>query len=157
VEFGHRFLVDRFVVTPFAAIEFSYLWQRGYTETTPASPGGILGLTYAPQETLSLPASLGVQWDSRHVLRNGAVLSPFARVAWVHEFEPNRQVTPSFNVAPGVSFVSTGTHAVSDFAKVDVGAKLDVAPGLSLFARLTGEFASSVRGYSATGGYRLAW
>jgi outer membrane autotransporter protein len=158
VEHGYRFPVERFVLTPFAAVEFSQLWQPSYTETSFTSTGpGILGLTFGSQSTLSLPASLGLQLGYRHVFGDGAVLSPFARVAWVHEFEPNRQVRPAFNVAPTVSFVSTGAHAVSDFARFDVGAKLEAKPGLSMFARFTGEVASNSRSYAVTVGHRFTW
>ncbi|MFX8668592.1 autotransporter domain-containing protein, partial [Acinetobacter baumannii] len=61
-ELGWRQTVGRVAVTPFGAIQFANIWQRGYTETpTYGGPAGLLGLTYQPQSTTSLPSSLGVQ------------------------------------------------------------------------------------------------
>ena len=37
-------------------------------------------------------SSLGIQFDSRILLRNDRVLRPFVRVAWRHEFETERTV-----------------------------------------------------------------
>jgi outer membrane autotransporter protein len=85
------------------------------------------------------------------------VLSPYARAAWVHEFQPDRQVTPSFNVAPGFPFSMSGVSAASDVARINVGANLGVASHASLFAAVSGEFASNTRSYGVTGGYRVGW
>lgn len=85
------------------------------------------------------------------------VFSPFVRAAWVHEFDPDRRVIPSFNVAPAFSFVTNGTHVASDLAKVSVGAKLMVTPQSTLFASFNGEYAKDSTAYMVTGGYRANW
>ena len=159
VELGRRIDFDRFAVTPFTAVEFTNLWQKQYSENSVLLNGspGILGLTYASQRIFSTPASLGVQFDSQHVLSNGVVFSPFVRAAWVHEFDPDRRVIPSFNVAPAFSFVTNGTHVASDLAKVSVGAKLMVTPQSTLFASFNGEYAKDSTAYMVTGGYRANW
>src|SRR5205823_1324321 len=87
-ELGWRQMFGRFAVTPFAAVQFAELWQNGYSETSTTFDGqpGVLGLTYGSRTVSSLPAFLGLQVDTNIRLENGSYLSPFARVAWVHEF-----------------------------------------------------------------------
>jgi uncharacterized protein with beta-barrel porin domain len=60
-------------------------------------------------------------------------------------------------VAPGVNFVTSGARLSSDFARFDIGARADVARGLSLFARFSGEIAAGSQTYSAVGGYKMEW
>ena len=93
LEVGRSYALPWLNVTPFAAVQTSTLWQRGFTETsTAAGLPGILGLTYQSQTTTSLPTFLGVQLDTRLALANGMVWSPFLRAAWVHEFNPDRSI-----------------------------------------------------------------
>jgi outer membrane autotransporter protein len=159
LEIGRREQFDRFAVTPFTSIEFARLWQQGYSETSTLVGGGagILGLTYASQTTLSLPTQVGVQLDSQFALANGMVLAPFTRFAWMHEFSQDRQITASFNVAPGVDFTSVGTPAASDLARVIAGAKLMVTQRAWLFASFNGEFAGNTQSYGASGGFKVGW
>src|SRR5581483_4009243 len=115
-------------VTPFAALQFSQLWQRGYSETSTTLGGapGILGLTFAPQSTSSLPVSLGTQVDTSFALASGTMISPFARAACVHEFKPNTSVSPSFITIPGSAFTVAGISAPRDALKLDTGVRLPI-------------------------------
>jgi len=72
LEIGRTYALPRFNVTPFAALQGSTLWERGFTEssTTGGLPG-ILGLTYQSQTVTSLPTFLGVQFDTRWAWANG--------------------------------------------------------------------------------------
>ena len=54
------------------------------------------------------------------------MLKPYARVSWVHEFEPNRQVTASFINMPAAAFTVDGARAASDAARIDAGAKFAI-------------------------------
>jgi len=160
LEIGRRSDFGRFAVTPFTAIEFGQLWQQGYSETSRLVVGGgpgVLGLTYGAQATTSVQSSIGVQVNSRFELSGEMVLSPFVRVAWVHEFQPAREVTPSLNVAPGFSFSSSGVSAASDLTRVNAGANLRVGAHESIFAAVSGDFGSNTRSYGVTGGYRIGW
>jgi outer membrane autotransporter protein len=157
IEVGHRIQAYGGALTPFASVEFLKLWQNAYSEINSSGGSSTLGLSFPEQSSTSLPASLGVQFDSRFALSNGTAVTPFARIAWVHEFNPNRSITAAFNVAPGVNFITSGARMNSDFARFDVGARADVARGLSLFARLSGEIAAGSQTYSAVGGYKMEW
>jgi outer membrane autotransporter protein len=158
-ELGFRQAYRGFVVTPFIAVEPSTLRQRGFTETSVQANGapGILGLTFDSKTTNSLPTFVGAQFDTRHAFANGWVLSPFARVSWVHEFQPNRQLSATFVTLPVAAFTVDGARAAGDSARLDAGAKLTVLPGKSLFANFTGEWSDRGRSYAAAGGFRAAW
>ena len=122
LEVGRSYALPWLNVTPFAAVQTSTLWQRGFTETsTAAGLPGILGLTYQSQTTTSLPTFLGVQLDTRLALANGTVWSPFLRAAWVHEFNPDRSIAGSFVSVPGTLFAVDGARAWSDALKVNAG------------------------------------
>ncbi len=154
LELGWKQTYGRHAVTPFVAIEPAATWQHGFTETT---PGGILGLRVAGRTTTSLPAFVGVQFESSGTLSSGAVLSPFARVSWVHEFRPDREISASFVSIPQASFTVAGARAARDAMRFDGGAKLALREGVALFANLTGEWSDRSRSYGATGGIRATW
>jgi uncharacterized protein with beta-barrel porin domain len=153
VELGWKQAYGRVNVTPFVAVEPSVAWQRGFTE----SGTGILGLTVASHTATSLPTFVGVQFDGRYVTPEGAVLAPYSRVSWVHEFEPDRRVSAAFITVPGASFTVNGARAASDAARLDTGAKLTFSGGLALFANFTGEWSDHTHSYAGSGGFRYAW
>jgi outer membrane autotransporter protein len=158
LEVGRSYVLPWVYVTPFAAVQTSTLWQRGFTETsTAAGLPGILGLTHQSQTTTSLPTFLGVQLDTRLALANGTVWSPFLRAAWVHEFNPDRSINGSFVSVPGTLFTVDGARAWSDALKVNAGSRLALNQYASLFASFDGEFANSGQSYAGRGGIRFSW
>jgi uncharacterized protein with beta-barrel porin domain len=157
LEAGRNYALPWINVTPFAAVQTSTLWERGFTETSSAGGlPGILGLTYQSQTTTSLPTFLGVQLDTRFTLNN-MVWSPFVRTAWVHEFRPDRSITGSLVSVPGTLFTVDGARAWSDALKVNAGPRLALNQYASLFASFDGEFADSGHSYAGRGGVRFAW
>ena len=158
LEVGCSYALQWLNVTPFAAVQTSTLWQRGFTETsTAAGLPGILGLTSQSQTTTSLPTFLGVQLDTRLALANGTVWSPFLRAAWVHEFNPDRSIANSFVSIPGTLFAVDGARAWSDALKVNAGTRVALNQYASLLASFDGEFANSGQSYAGRGGIRFSW
>jgi outer membrane autotransporter protein len=159
LEVGSKQVFKWFAVTPFAAVQFAELWQNGFTETNPVPAGaaGPLGLTYGSISVSSLPTFVGAQFDTRIALANGMALSPYARVSWVHEFNPNRAINASFIALPGAAFSVDGPRAASDAVRVDAGAKLAIRPNAWLFASFDGEFSNRSQSYAGKGGVRVAW
>jgi uncharacterized protein with beta-barrel porin domain len=145
--------------TPFAAVQVSSLRQAGYTEssTTLAGAPGVLGLTYQPVTTTSLPTFLGVQFDTSVTFPNGMAWSPFARVSWVHEFDPARNITASLTSLTSSIFTVDGARAASDSAKIDLGSQLAITRNVSLIASFNGEFSGREQIYSGTGAIRVSW
>jgi outer membrane autotransporter protein len=157
LEFGFKQKFAGTAVTPFVAMQFSKLWQGGFTESTGANALGPLGLNVAATTAWSLPTFLGAQVDKRIELANGMVLAPYGRISWVHEFSPNRRVSASFAALPGTSFTVDGPRATTNAAAIDIGAKLAVNPRAWLFAGFTGEFAHRSQSYAGKGGVRVNW
>jgi len=159
VEVGAKQVFGSFAVTPFAALQFAQLWQNGFIEASPVPAGaaGPLGLTYGSTSVTSLPSFLGAQIETRIALANGMWLSPYGRLSWVHEFNPNRAINATFLALPGVGFTVDGPRAARDAARIDAGAKLAFAPNAWLFASFDGEFSDRSQSYAGRGGVRVAW
>jgi outer membrane autotransporter protein len=157
LEVGSTRPFGRVAVTPFVAVQFAELWQSGYTEANVAPAGaGPLGLSYAAQTAASLPTFLGAQVDGRFDLPFAAV-SPYARLSWMHEFSPTRQISPSFIGLPGTSFTVVGAPAARDAAKVEVGSKLAISRSVKAFVSFDGAFAERSEAYAGKGGFNFVW
>src|SRR5262249_56689766 len=105
----------------------------------------------------SLPTFLGAQFDTRFAVWKGMMLSPYARLSWVHEFKPDRSINPSFIALPGAAFTVDGPRASSDAARIDAGAKLAVSRNAWLFASFDGEFSSRSQSYAGKAGAKVSW
>jgi uncharacterized protein with beta-barrel porin domain len=66
-------------------------------------------------------------------------------------------LTTVFQALPGASFVIKGAHPAKDAALVSVGGELRLTTGITLLAKLDGEFSSHAQAYAATGTLRWAW
>jgi autotransporter-associated beta strand protein len=158
-ELGYRQVFGGFAVTPFAALQFAELWQSGYSESSTTLTGtpGVLGLTYASQKVSSLPSFLGAQFDTRVVLANGTVWMPFARLSWVHELEPTRDVSGSFIALPVTDFTVFGPSAARDAGRIDIGSTLAIGRNTSVFASFDGEFSDRSQMYAGRSGIKITW
>ncbi len=159
LELGYRYPIASFVVTPFAAIEASGLRQAAFTETDLVTTGGfgVDGLTFRRKTAVSLPTSLGAQVETDIALPNGFALTPFARLAWVHEFRPERNLDASFTALPAAVFSIDGARVASDALEVKTGAKLKLGSNASLFANFEGELAGRSRSYTGMAGFNFTW
>ncbi|TPI59369.1 autotransporter domain-containing protein [Mesorhizobium sp. B3-1-3] len=79
------------------------------------------------------------------------------RAAWVHEFEPDRSVKPSFQAAPGTSFVIQGTSAAEDAVAVNAGLKMNWSSNTSMFAAFDGKFGDGLQSYGGDVGLKVNW
>jgi uncharacterized protein with beta-barrel porin domain len=159
LEIGNTYAFNGIGITPFVAAQVSEQSQRGYTESSVTAGGGpgMLGLTYQPVTVWSLPTFVGAQFDTRVVFANGAVWSPYARVSWVHEFNPTRQVSAFISALPAATFTVDGARAASDSAKIDLGSRLVVSRNVAFTANVSGELSDRGQTYSGTGSLRVSW
>jgi uncharacterized protein with beta-barrel porin domain len=158
LEIGRTFDFNRVSVTPFAAVQAARLWQGAYTETSTAGMApGVLGLSYAAHSVSSLPVSLGAKFDGRVDFGNGVLWSPFVHAAWVHEFEPSRDITATLGTVTVPAFTIEGARAASDAARVDLGSRLVLNRGWELSARVTSEFSRLGQSYAGMGALRVSW
>jgi outer membrane autotransporter protein len=158
LEVGSKQALGWLAVTPFVAVQVSKLWQNGFTETNPAPAGaGVLGLTEDSLAVSSLPTFVGAQFDGRFYFPGGMIASPYARLSWVHEFNPTRNVTASFIALPGTLFTVDGPRAAHDSGRVEVGSRLAVNQNVKAFASFDGEFSSRAQVYAGRGGVIVTW
>ncbi len=158
VEIGRLFEAGAIGITPFANLQPSQLWQSGYTESSTTMTGGpgAFPLAFQAKSTTSLPMSLGAQFDARGAI-DARPFSAFLRLAWVHEFLPNRNVTAGFVNLPGSLFTVDGARAASDAARIDLGAKYAVGAQTSLFVNAGAELSNRGESFSGTVGLRIMW
>ena len=148
----------RLAVTPFAAFQPVFLWTPAVSESSVTATGqpGVFALNYQAQNTTSLPAFLGAQFDVSTVL-GGRPFSAWLRAAWVHEFNTYRGVTAGFAVLPGTSFAVDGAKAASDAARFDLGVKYDVGSQTSLFLNGSTELSWRGQNIAGTAGLRIVF
>jgi len=84
-------------------------WQNGFNRTNPLPAGAVdpLGLSFGSRSVTSLPTFWVRSSIPAFVFRNGMALSPYARLSWVHEFNPDRAINPTFIALPDAAFTAT--------------------------------------------------
>jgi outer membrane autotransporter protein len=154
LEAGWRRPVGRHFVTPFVGVDAYELEIDGFTENSQRVDGGrsILGLTYQGDSVTSVTSSVGIQFDTHYALANERVLTPFVRVAWVHEYNPERSLRSFLTTAPTAAFLVDGASAAEDVARVHAGLKLDLSERIALFGFFEGEFSDRSDSYAGIGG-----
>jgi uncharacterized protein with beta-barrel porin domain len=146
-------------VTPFVGMDVMRLNSGGFTENSEAAGGGpgILGLTFGSSSVTSLTSVVGVQVDMRIALARGGAVTPFVRVAWVHEFNPDRNLDSFLTQSPAATFSVDGAPAASDAARVNAGLKVDINETVALFTYFDGAFSDRSQGYAGNGGLKISW
>jgi len=159
LQVGHKFLFDRFAVTPFAAVQYMQLWQHAYSETSFIGAGvpGILGLNVQSRTISSLPTFLGAEVNTRIAVAHGAVWAPFVRASWVHEFMPDRTVAAAMSILPTGTFIVDGPRAARDAARVEAGSNFHVTRNATFFASFVGEYSGQTTSNAGSAGLRVNW
>jgi len=101
-------------------------------------------------------SELGLRADKSFVLRN-AVLTLRGRLAWAHDFDPERAAAATFQALPGASFAVNGAQPAADAALTTASAEVKWLNGWSTLATFEGEFSSVTRSYAGKGTVRYAW
>jgi outer membrane autotransporter protein len=154
LEGGNRFSLPGFGLTPYAALQLESVHTPGFAERSSSS---LFGLTYASETVTDTRSELGAWIDTRRVLGNGMTLLLRGRGAWVHDFDPDRHLTPAFEALPGASFVVNGASAAGDAALASAAAELTLRRGLRFIAKFDGQFADGSETLAATATLRATW
>jgi outer membrane autotransporter protein len=133
LEAGYRMSSGRLTLTPFVAVQPSWLHSSAYQETNDGASSSI-GLSFPQRDVRSLPVFAGAQISATLQLSEKVTLSTSLRAAWKREFETARGQSPSFNAAPAVPFMVRGAPATRDMARVQAGLQVNVGNSLSLFS-----------------------
>nr|WP_245323354.1 autotransporter domain-containing protein [Bradyrhizobium stylosanthis] len=157
VETGHRFAPPWMNVglTPYAAGQFTTIALPGYAEAV-LSGSNAFALAYGSKSVTDPRAELGFRAD-RVVAATNGVLTLRGRLAWAHDFNPNRAIAATFQALPDASFVVNGAAQAADSALLTAALEKRWQSGWSAAATLEGEFSSVTRAYTGKGVVRYAW
>ncbi|MDI1262911.1 MAG: autotransporter domain-containing protein, partial [bacterium] len=155
VEGGYRFVSQGFGWTPYAAGQFTTFELPAYAESV-VSGANTFALAYGAKSVTDTRSELGLRTDKSFAMQT-AILTLRGRVAWAHDFNPNRGVGATFQTLPGASFFVNGAAQASDSALVTASAETKWMNGWSTAATFEGEFSNVTRSYAGKGVVRYAW
>jgi uncharacterized protein with beta-barrel porin domain len=155
LEGGYRFVAQGFGLTPYAAGQFATFELPSYAETVVAGANSF-ALGYAAKSVTATRSELGLRSDKSFAMEQ-AILTLRGRVAWAHDFNPDRTIAATFQSLPGASFVVNGAAQARDTALATASAEAKWLNGFSLAATFEGEFSGVTRSYAGKGVARYAW
>jgi uncharacterized protein with beta-barrel porin domain len=155
VEGGYRLDAAGIGFTPYAAGQFTALDMPSYAEET-ISGADTFALAYNARSVTDTRAELGLRLDKSFAKADGDVTLR-GRLAWAHDFNPDRSLTATFQTLPGASFVVNGAAMARDSALVTAAIETKWRNGWSAAASFEGEFSSVTRSYSGKGALRYSW
>jgi autotransporter-associated beta strand protein len=159
LEGGYRFVapaIDGGIgITPYAAAQFTTFDQPGYAEQALVGSNAF-ALAYGAKSVTDTRSELGIRTDKSYALP-GAILTLRGRLAWAHDYDPDRSVAATFQTLPGASFVADGAAQASDSALTTASAELKWTNNWSAAATFEGEFSNVTRSYAGKGVVRYTW
>jgi len=157
IEIGRDMTYGTFNVTPFAALEIAELRSNGFSEVNVSGTPGSPALQVNGGQTSSVPLFVGGRFATAYQFGNGVVFRPVLSLAYVHEFEPDRNITANIISLPGSAFLVNGARPASDAVQTKLGAELQIGRGVALFANFDGEFSGVSQLYAGRGGINVVW
>ncbi|GAA2869521.1 autotransporter domain-containing protein [Aminobacter niigataensis] len=155
LEGGYRLDVGGVGFTPYAAGQFTAFDMPSYAEQT-VGGSNTFALSYESRSVTDTRAELGLRMDKSFDMADG-VLTLRGRLAWAHNFNPDRSLTATFQTLPGASFVVNGAAMAPDSALITAAVEKRWLNGWSAAASFEGEFSNVTRSYSGKGVLRYAW
>jgi uncharacterized protein with beta-barrel porin domain len=158
VEGGYRFVAPwsgGVGITPYAAAQVTTFDLPAYAEQViSGTPAFALG--YAAKSITDTRSELGIRTDRSFAMANG-VLVLRSRIAWAHDFDPDRSIGATFQTLPGASFVVNGAAQAHDSALTTASLEMKWLNGWSAAATFEGEFSNVTESYAGKGVVRYAW
>jgi uncharacterized protein with beta-barrel porin domain len=158
LEGGYRY-VTPFIggvgITPYAAAQFTTFDLPGYAERALVGSNAF-ALAYGAKDVTDPRSELGIRTDKSFVMPDG-ILTLRGRLAWAHDYDPDRSIASTFQALPGASFVVNGAAQASDSALVTAGLEKKWLNGWSAAATFEGEFSDVTCSYAGKGVVRYTW
>ncbi|MEH6951544.1 autotransporter domain-containing protein [Nitrobacter sp. NHB1] len=142
-------------ITPYAAGQFTTFDLPAYAESI-LSGANTFAQAYNAKSVTDPRSELGVRTDKSYAVQD-AILTLRGRLAWAHDFNPDRTVAATFQTLPGASFVVNGTAMASDAALVTGAAEMKWINNWSMAATFEGELSNVTQSYAGKGIVRYAW
>ena len=154
-EAGYRFVTPSIGITPYAAAQFTTFDLPAYAERAIVG-GNAFALAYGSKSVTDSRSELGLRTDKSFALSN-AVLTLRGRLAWSHDYNPDRIAAATFQTLPGASFIVNGATAARDAALVTASTEMKWLNGWSAAATFEGEFSNGTKSYAGKGVARYSW
>jgi uncharacterized protein with beta-barrel porin domain len=158
VEGGTRFVTPVFGglgITPYAAAQFVTFDLPNYAEQ--ASVGlNTFALSYGARSVTDSRSELGVRTDKSWAMSDG-ILTLRGRLAWAHDYDPDRSIAATFQALPAGSFVVNGASQASDSVLTTASVEMKWKNGWSAAATFEGEFSGVTASYAGKGVVRYVW
>ncbi|WP_245323562.1 autotransporter outer membrane beta-barrel domain-containing protein [Bradyrhizobium stylosanthis] len=155
VEGGYRYATQWIGLTTYAAAQATMFSLPNYSEFAVVG-NNTFALNYAAKDVTSTRTELGLRAD-RSFAAAGGVMTLRGRLAWAHDFNPDRTVGAVFQTLPGSVFVVNGAAQARDSALTTASVQMNWMNGWSASATFEGEFSNVTRSYAGKGVLRYAW
>jgi uncharacterized protein with beta-barrel porin domain len=158
VEGGYRFVmpwIGGIGIAPYAAAQFTTFDLPAYAESA-VSGANTFALAYNARSVTDTRSELGLRTDKSFAMPD-SVLTLRGRVAWAHDFDPDRSIAATFQALPGASFTVNGAAQASDSALTTASVERKWINGFSLAATFEGEFSNVTSSYAGKGVARYVW
>ncbi len=155
IEGGYRYAMQWAGVTPYAALQATLFSLPAYAESAVVG-SNVFALNYAAKDVTSTRTELGLRAD-RSFAAAGGLLTLRGRLAWAHDYNPDRTAAAVFQALPGSAFVVNGATQARDSALTTASAQMNWMNGWSASATFEGEFSNVTRSYAGKGLVRYAW
>jgi autotransporter-associated beta strand protein len=155
VEGGYRYATQWIGLTPYAALQATMFSLPSYSEFAVVG-NNTFALNYAAKDVTSTRTELGFRAD-RSFAAAGGLMTLRGRLAWAHDFNPDRTVGAVFQTLPGAAFVVNGAAQARDSALTTAAVQINWMNGWSASATFEGEFSNVTRSYAGKGVVRYAW
>jgi uncharacterized protein with beta-barrel porin domain len=155
VEGGYRFVTPWMGITPYAAGQFTTFDLPAYAEQAIVG-ANTFALAYNGKSVTDPRSELGIRSDKSWAVQDG-IFTLRGRLAWAHDFNPDRNIAATFQTLPGATFVVGGAAQAHDSALTTASAEMKWTNGWSAAATFEGEFSDVTRSYAGKGVVRYTW
>jgi uncharacterized protein with beta-barrel porin domain len=158
LEGGYRFVAPRIGgigITPYAAAQFTTFDLPSYAEQAIVGSNAF-ALAFGAKDVTDTRSELGIRTDKSWAMTDG-ILTLRGRLAWAHDYDPDRSIASAFQTLPGANFVVNGAAQASDSALVTASIEKKWLTGWSAAATFEGEFSDVTRSYAGKGVVRYQW
>jgi uncharacterized protein with beta-barrel porin domain len=158
VEGGYRFVAPwtgGIGITPYAGAQFVTFDLPAYAEQAIVGTNNF-ALAYGAKDVTDVRTELGFRTDKSFAMADG-ILTLRGRVAWAHDYDPDRSIAATFQALPGASFVVNGAAQAADSVLTTASIERKWMNGWSAAATFEGEFSNVTASYAGKGVVRYAW
>jgi autotransporter-associated beta strand protein len=142
-------------ITPYAAGQFTTYDLPAYAEQA-LSGTNTFALAFASKSVTATRSEFGVRTDRPFAMQD-SILTLRGRVAWAHDFNPDRSIAATFQTLPGAAFVVNGASQSRDVALTAASAEVKWSSGFSLAATFEDELSRLTRSYAGKVVARYQW